>query len=49
MYLLVRRNGRYVALAAVGGAAGAFAALLLVTLLLWPLATNYLPVFICPY
>lgn len=47
--LLVRRHRGSVALAVLGGAAGAFAALLLVTFLLWPLATNYLPVFICPY
>ena len=49
VYLLVRRSRRSVALAALGAAAGAFAALLLVTFLLWPLATNYLPVFVCPY
>lgn len=47
--LLVRRSRRSVALAALGAAAGAFAALLFVTFLLWPLATNYLPVFVCPY
>ena len=49
VYLLVRRHRRSVALGALGGAAGAVAALLLVTFLLWPLATHYLPVFVCPY
>lgn len=49
VYLLVRRVRGSVALAVMGGAVGAFAALLLVTFLLWPLATNYLPVFICSY
>lgn len=48
VYVLVRRRGS-VALAVLGGAAGALVALLLVTFLLWPLATNYLPVFVCAY
>ena len=49
VYLLVRRRRRSVALSVLGGLLGAFVALLIVVLLLWPLATNYLPVFVCPY
>lgn len=48
-YFLLRRQQRSSGLALLGGVAGAFAALLLVTFLLYPLATNYLPIFICPY
>lgn len=36
-------------LALVGAAVGALVALLVVTSLLHPLATNYLPVFVCAY
>lgn len=49
VFVLLRRHQRHVALSLVGGAAGALVALLLVTFLLHPLATNYLPVFVCPY
>ena len=49
VFLLVRRHQGPVVFAALGAAAGAFSAMLLVTFLLWPLATNHLPVFICPY
>ena len=47
--LLVRRRGGSVVLSVIGGVVGGFVGLLLVNLLLWPLATTYLPVFVCPY
>jgi hypothetical protein len=48
-FFLLRRRQRSSGLALLGGVVAAFAALLLVTFLLYPLATNYLPIFICPY
>jgi len=48
-YLVLRRHRRRLALSLPGGAAGALVALMLVLFLLYPLATNYLPVFVCPY
>jgi len=49
VYLLLRRQRRRIAVSVLGGAAGAFVALLLVAFLLYPLATSYLPVFVCSY
>ena len=49
VYLLLRRHDVHVALSLLGGAAAVVVALLLITLLLYPLATNYLPIFVCPY
>jgi hypothetical protein len=49
VYLALRQQRRHVALSILGGAAGGFVSLLLVTFLLYPLATNYLPVFVCSY
>lgn len=49
VYLLLRRHQRHVALSLLGGASGAVVALLLITFLLYPLATSHLPIFVCPY
>lgn len=48
-YLVLRRDRRRDAVSVLGGLAAALAALLLVAFLLYPLATNYLPIFVCSY
>ena len=48
-FVLLRRRRRSLGLALLGGAAGALVALVVVSTLLWPLATNVLPVFVCAY
>lgn len=49
VYLLLRRHRRRTRVSVLGGGAGALVALLIVVFLLYPLATNYLPVFVCSY
>lgn len=48
-FVLLRRRHRSLGLALLAAAAGALVALVVVSTLLWPLATSLLPVFVCAY